>query len=400
MMNEVIKNIFERRSVRKYKSEQVDREILEQILAAGYASPNAGNRQQLRVVVSQDVEINDHVGKAHNILLHKFNRFGAGVTLEASDFADPALVSAFHNAPTVLMLFGPKNFYFTDADGYIFAENICLAARSLGVGSCIVGEVLNAFSDEYGKALIEKWGIPDTHRSVVFVTLGYSAEDDKTVSKNKYADPLWVCIQGRIPMDFMDVVAKRTTVRKFAQRPVEDDKLQKILEAGRWAPTAVNGQPQRILVLNTPENLEKVREFCSFGYDQKYVDPAKESDDSEHGKINFYYGAPLVLFVSYDKDACWTHPQSGEQSGPTDATIVATHMMLEAASIDLGTVWISYFDEQKARELLKLPDSWQPICMLYIGYPAEDFIPNADLSLNRKPLSDTCFLNEVPTMQH
>ena len=197
-------------------------------------------------------------------------------------------------------------------------------------------------------------------------------------------------------MDFMDISKKRITVRKFAQIPVEDEKIQKILEAGRWSPTAVNAQPQRILVLNTPESLAKVREFCAFGYDRKYVDLAKECDDQKHGKINFYYGAPLVLFVAYDKSACWTHPHSGRISGPTDATIVATHMMLEAASLNLGTVWISFFDEAKAKELLRLPDTWQPVCMLYVGYAAEDFKPNAHLSGHRKPLSETCFYNEVP----
>ncbi|HIX15094.1 MAG TPA: nitroreductase family protein [Candidatus Hungatella pullicola] len=192
-------------------------------------------------------------------------------------------------------------------------------------------------------------------------------------------------------MDFMDVSKKRVTVRKFAQTPVEAEKIQKILEAGRWAPTAVNAQPQRILVLNTVEDLAKVKEFCSFGYSQKYVDLAKECDDQEHGKVNFYYGAPLVLFVSYDKTACWIHPQNGKSSGATDATIIATHMMLEAASLDLGTVWISYFDEEKARKLLELPENWQPICMLYIGYPAPDFVPNTKLGCHRKPLEETCF---------
>lgn len=198
-------------------------------------------------------------------------------------------------------------------------------------------------------------------------------------------------------MDFIDISKKRVTVRKFAQTPIEEEKITKILEAGRWAPTAVNAQPQRILVLNTPESLAKVREFCSFGYDQKYVDLAKECDDKCKGKINFYYGAPLVLFVSYDKTACWTHPQNGKSSGATDATIVATHMMLEAASIGLGTVWISYFDEDKARSLLELPENWQPLCMLYIGYPAEDFVPNTHLGCHRKPLTETCFYNAVPS---
>ena len=196
-------------------------------------------------------------------------------------------------------------------------------------------------------------------------------------------------------MDFMEISKKRITVRKFAQTPVEDDKIQKILEAGRWSPTAVNGQPQRILVLNTPESLEKVKAFCSFGYGQKYVGLAEECEDKKHGKLNFYYGAPLVLLVTYDKNACWTHPQSGKSSGATDATIVATHMMLEAASLDLGSVWISYFDEDKARELLHLPESWQTVCMLYIGYPAEDFVPNTKLGCHRKPLEETCFFNII-----
>lgn len=199
-------------------------------------------------------------------------------------------------------------------------------------------------------------------------------------------------------MDFIDISKKRRTVRRFAQTPVEPEKLQKILEAGRWSPTAVNAQPQRVLVLDTPENLDRVRRFCAFGYDKKYVDLAAECDDSAHGKINLYYGAPLVLFVCYDADACWRHPQSGKSSGATDATIVATHMMLEAASLDLGSVWISFFDEQKARSLLGLPPNWQPVCMLYIGYPAADFVPNTHLGGHRRPLNETCFYNRTPPL--
>lgn len=191
-MNEVIENMRQRRSVRKYLPRQLERGTLEEILAAGYAAPNAGNRQQLRAVVCQDPEINEHVGRAHSILIQKFNRFGPNVRLEEADFSAPELRSAFHGAPTVLMLFGPKNFYFTDADGYIFAQNVCLAARSLGVGSCIVGEVLDAFSDDFGRELLQRWGIPQTHRSAAFVTLGYSAQGDKPARTNRYAAPLWV----------------------------------------------------------------------------------------------------------------------------------------------------------------------------------------------------------------
>lgn len=195
-------------------------------------------------------------------------------------------------------------------------------------------------------------------------------------------------------MDFTDISKMRVTVRKFDPKPVEQDKTLKILEAGRWAPTAVNYQPQRTVVLNTPESLDKVREFCTFGYDKKYADLTEECADGDRKKNVYYYGAPLVLFVCYDKEACWTHPQSGESSGATDATIVATHMMLEAASIGLGTVWISYFDKDKARNLLEIPDTWEPHCMIYIGYPAEDFTPNRKMSGKRNPLEKSVWWNK------
>ena len=195
--------------------------------------------------------------------------------------------------------------------------------------------------------------------------------------------------------DLMDISHRRHTVRSYADRPVEPEKLAAVLEAGRWAPTAVNAQPQRIVVLDTPENLAKVREFCTFGWQKKYVDLASESDTPEHDRIVLYYGAPVVLLVCYDRNACWHHPQTGETSGATDATIVATHMMLEAASIGLGSAWISYFDHDKARELLGVPESWEMVCMLYLGYEAEGAAVHQHLSGSRKPLDETCFFNEI-----
>ena len=102
---------------------------------------------------------------------------------------------------------------------------------------------------------------------------------------------------------------------------------------------------------------------------------------------------PLVLLVCYDRDACWKHPESGKSSGLTDAVIAATHMMLKAASIGLGTVWISYFDKAKARVLLHLPDNWEISNMIYIGYPAADFVPNRKMSGQRQPLSHFVWYN-------
>ncbi len=159
--------------------------------------------------------------------------------------------------------------------------------------------------------------------------------------------------------------------------------------------SAVNAQPQRILVLNTREGLEKVREFCTFNYNPKCAELDSACDDKAHNRCVYYCGAPLVLLVCYDRGACWTHPESGESSGSTDAAIVSTHMMLEAASIGFGTVWISYFDKAKARTLLHLPESWEINNMLYIGYPAEDFVPNTKMSGKRYPLSHSVWYNSL-----
>lgn len=199
-------------------------------------------------------------------------------------------------------------------------------------------------------------------------------------------------------MDFRDISKMRVTVRKFDPKPVEKEKLDLILEAGRWSPTAVDFQPQRILVLNTPEALEKVRRFCTFGYDKSYTDIAEECDAGDKKHNVYYYGAPLVLMICYDRSVCWHHPQNGQESGPADATIVSTHMMLEAASLGLGTVWISYFDHAKARSLLNIPEDYKIANMLYIGYPAKDFKPNPVMSGKRYPIEHTCFDNsfEMP----
>ena len=194
---------------------------------------------------------------------------------------------------------------------------------------------------------------------------------------------------------FTDLMHRRHTVRSYAQTPIEPEKLAAVLEAGRWAPTAVNAQPQRILVLDAPESLAKVREFCTFGWKREYVALAKVCDTSEHDRIELYYDAPVVLLVCYDRDACWTHPESGASSGSTDATIVATHMMLEATAQGLGSAWISYFDKEKARELLCVPENWEVCSMLYLGYPAAEEEP-ARISGQRKPLEETCFFNKVP----
>ena len=148
-------------------------------------------------------------------------------------------------------------------------------------------------------------------------------------------------------MNFSDLARARYSVRSFKDTPVEQEKLDQILEMGRIAPTACNDQPQRIKVI-TGADLAKVDEFT----------PCR-------------FGAPLVLLVCYDKSSCWTRSFDGAASGEVDASIVATHLMLAAQEQGLGSVWVMYFDPAKAVDIFALSENIIPVAVLPVGYPAK-----------------------------
>ena len=155
-------------------------------------------------------------------------------------------------------------------------------------------------------------------------------------------------------MDFLQLVRdKRYSVRKFKAQAVEKEKLDYILEAGRVAPTACNYQPQRILVIENEAAHEKLKQCTSW-----------------------YFGAPVVLMICYDKSTCWKNKTNGTCDGDVDASIVTTHMMLAAAELGLGTTWVGAFHHQKARELFNIPDYLVPVALLPIGYPADGVEPH------------------------
>ena len=155
-------------------------------------------------------------------------------------------------------------------------------------------------------------------------------------------------------MDFLQLAKEqRYSVRKFKDRPVEKEKIDLILEAGRIAPTACNYQPQRILVIKDGDAMEKLKQCTSCHFD-----------------------APVVLMVCYDKTTCWKNKVNGTIGGDVDASIVTTHMMLEVAELGLATTWVGAFTHQKARELFCIPDFLVPVALLPIGYPADDVEPH------------------------
>jgi nitroreductase len=176
-MNDILKCIFERRSIRKYKPGQIEPKESEQILRAGLYAPNAGGRQSPLIAVCRNEEINDALGRINKSAFHgKMSTETAYISKDQPSIADDAsITSAFYSAPTVLYLFSPASFLYSGADCYAAAVSITLAAHSLGIGSCIVARAEDTFAGEYGREILKEWGVAKGYEAKVCVTLGYPA---------------------------------------------------------------------------------------------------------------------------------------------------------------------------------------------------------------------------------
>lgn len=166
-------------------------------------------------------------------------------------------------------------------------------------------------------------------------------------------------------MDFKDVVKGRYSCKKYSSRPVDEETLSRILEAGRLAPTAKNLQEQHIYVVSRPATLDIIDS----------VTPCR-------------YGAPMVLVVAFDKENVYTYPGGKRQSGVEDASIVATHIMLAATDEGVDSCWVNCFDPDRLHDLLKLPANEEILMLLDLGYADEDGQPLPN-HFSRKPLSET-----------
>jgi nitroreductase len=165
-------------------------------------------------------------------------------------------------------------------------------------------------------------------------------------------------------MDFLTLAKKRCSVRQYQDKPVEQEKLDLILSAGRVAPTAANKQPQRIVVIQSAEGLEKLKKAANV------------------------YGAPLAMLVCADHQSSWKRPFDGKDAADIDATIVTTHMMLQAAELGLGSIWVCFFDPIVLRNEFAIPAEVEPINILGIGYAAGPVKAADRHEQERKPMSD------------
>jgi len=168
-------------------------------------------------------------------------------------------------------------------------------------------------------------------------------------------------------MEFEKLIRERYSVRSFQAEHLPQKVLDKILAAGNLAPTGCNLQPQRILVINSDEGIEKLK-----------------------GCTKCHFGAPTALLVCHNKEESWVRKYDGALSSPVDAVIVATHMMLAAQNEGVGCCWVMHFDPAAMRETFAIPEKVEPVALLVMGYPASDAAPLA-LHGQYRPMEETVF---------
>ena len=174
--------------------------------------------------------------------------------------------------------------------------------------------------------------------------------------------------QNTKTMDFLELTKQRYSERYFdSTRVVEQEKLDRILEAGRQAPTAANKQPQRLYVIKSKEAYQK----------------------AQSASFSSLYNAPVVVLVCYDLDSTWHNQREtllpNYNSGEQDCAIVATQMMYAAEEQGIHTIWIRGFDAGALQKVFDLPANMIPAMMLPLGYPSAESTPSPK-HFQRKPL--------------
>ncbi len=165
-------------------------------------------------------------------------------------------------------------------------------------------------------------------------------------------------------MEFNKLITERYSVRKFRQEHLLQEVVDRILLAGHKAPTGCNYQPQRVLVLNSDESINKLRD-CT----------------------KCHFNAPTAMLVCHNKDESWKRPYDGALSSSVDAVIVATHMMLACHDEGVGCCWVMHFDPSAMREAFNIPENIEPTALLVMGYPSPDAEP-LELHFKSRPMEE------------
>ncbi|HNX09351.1 MAG TPA: nitroreductase family protein [Methanothrix sp.] len=153
-------------------------------------------------------------------------------------------------------------------------------------------------------------------------------------------------------MELMEAIRARRSIRRFLEKPVEEEKILAVLDSGRLAPSARNMQDWRFIVVRDQATRQKLAVAAK---DQQFVAQA-----------------PVVIAACGTSNYIMT---CGQPTYAIDVTIALDHMTLAAASLGLGTCWIGAFYEDQAKKILGVPDDVRIVALMPLGYPAEEPLP-------------------------
>lgn len=165
-MNSTVKDILERRSIRKFKPEQITEDELNTVLKAGTYAPTAMNRQSPIMVVLQKKEIIEKVAKLNAKVMGRE-------------------VDPFYGAPTVIVVLADKTIGTYIEDGSLVMGNLMNAAHAMGLGSCWVHRAKEVFESEEGRALLKEWGVDEKYVGIANCLLGYKAIEQPKAAPRK-----------------------------------------------------------------------------------------------------------------------------------------------------------------------------------------------------------------------
>ena len=151
-------------------------------------------------------------------------------------------------------------------------------------------------------------------------------------------------------MEFSELIRQRYSVRSYQSREIEEETLQRILDAFVLAPTAANRQAIGLVVIHTSGREKELKRIYNTDW--------------------FARQPPIVVCACAIKDKCWVR-RDGKNYCDVDVTIATDHLILAATAEGLGTCWIGAFDPAAAREVLGLPQGVEPIAFTPLGYAAD-----------------------------
>ncbi len=154
-------------------------------------------------------------------------------------------------------------------------------------------------------------------------------------------------------MNFKELAEKRYSCRKFSDRKVEKELLNQIIDTAIKAPTAVNKQPYKIFLMDSAEAKQNM-----------------------HKATTCTFGADTFLVVGYKEDEAWVRSFDNRNFADVDASIVATHIMMQISDLGLETTWVGYFDAPLLKQMYPAMNDYNLIAVFPIGYPAEDEKPS------------------------